>query len=101
MRRLGKIMISRVIIGYGDAAHTGSVGCEYAFLRVFKDDTLGRNDVKTISGFKKNIRRRLHSGNIQAADDGFKIVGDAEAVNDAVNRVAIGRGCEGDAHLAG
>ena len=50
-------MISRVIIGYGDAAHTGSVGCEYAFLRVFKDDTLGRNDVKTISGFKKNIRR--------------------------------------------
>ena len=58
-------MIPCVIIGHGYAAHAGGVGREYAFLSVFEYGAFGRSDAKTISGFKENIRRRFHSGDIR------------------------------------
>ena len=93
-------MISGVAVGDGNTAHAGGLGRQHAFLGVFEHDALGWSDAKAIGGFEKNIRRRFNPGDIRAADDSFKIVGDAQAMKDPVDGVAVGRRGEADAQVS-
>ena len=93
-------MISRVAVGDGNAAHAGGLGRQHAFLGVFEDDALGWNDAKALGGFEKNLRRRFNPGDVRAADDSFKTVGDAQAMKNAVDGIPVGRRREADAKIS-
>ena len=84
-------MMPRIVVGYGNAAHAGPVCGNDALLGVFQDQTLGRRNAEIGRGLEKNVRRRFHPRDIQAADDDLKKIGDAETGENAVDCVAIRR----------